>query len=433
MTTRFDAKDEVNYGVQGIKSGYDGVKSDFFIPPCGVEDVDIAVFNLFDKEIQAAVAGQDSADLKKVPVLFAAGEKWALLKKGIPLRDKVNTLIVPLISIMRVQVAQDPSSDTVGRGINQQTGEIVVRRRLSDADRNYQNLINKIFIENQKNVAVSTGDPLVLNQISTDRDVGSNRNEDYVKSSALLKANRKNNIFETIVVPSPQFYSVTYEVNVWTQYTQHANQVMEKIVASLLPQGRAWKLTTPKGYWFMANFESDFQLETNFDDMSTTERYIKQKFTIKVPAYFWATTAPGAPIPVKRYVSSPTINFEINPVTKLDIQVTTTFSDEKDLPDAVDNSMILGSDDPTLPLELEKNSRDDQRRPGWNVKKVQPSNASEIIDANDPALKAYPRGHRPGLYKQIDLGNGKIKYVKIVRVNEATGETVYSAADLNGL
>jgi hypothetical protein len=433
MTTRFDAKDEVNYGVQGIKSGYDGLRSDFSIPSCGIEDVDVAIFNLFEKEIMASVVGQDAGDLKKVPVLFAAGEKWAMLKRGEPLRDKVNTLIIPLITIARIQVSQDAASDTTGRGINQQTGEIVVRRRLSDADRNYQNLINRMFIENQKNAAVSPSDSHVLNQLLTDREVGKDRDADYVKSGALLRSNRKNNIYETIVVPSPQFYNVTYEVNVWTQYTQHANQIMEKIVSSLLPQGRCWKLLTTKGYWFVANLESDFQFETNFEDMSTAERYIKQKFTVKVPAYFWATTAPGAPIPVKRYVSSPIINFEINTVTNLDIEVTTTLEDEAEIPNEVNNNLILGSDDPTLPLELEKNSREDQRYPGWNLKKVVPSNSKETIDMNDPALKTYPRGYKPSVYKKISLGNGKYKYVKIIKTNEATGETVYSAADLSGL
>ena len=433
MTTRFDAKDEVNYGVQGIKSGYDGVRSDFSIPSCGIEDVDVAIFNLFDKEIVASVVGQDTSDLKKVPVLFAAGEKWAMLKRGTPLRDKVNTLIIPLITIARVQIGQDPSSDTVGRGINQQTGEIVIRRRLSEADRNYQNLINRMFIENQKNAAVSPSDSHVLNHLLTSRDVGEDRNTDYVKSGALLRSNRKNNIYETIVVPAPQFYNVTYEVNVWTQYTQHSNQVMEKIVSSLLPQGKCWKLLTPKGYWFIANLEPDFQTETNFEDMSTTERYIKQKFTVKVPAYFWANTAPGAPIPVKKYISSPIVNFEINTVTNLEIEITTTLEDEKELPNAINNSLILGSDDPTLPLEIEKNSRDDQRYPGWNLKKVVPSNSEEKIDMNDPALKSYPRGHKPPLFKKISLGDGKFKYVRILNINEATGETVYSASDLSGL
>ena len=216
MTTRFNAKDNKNYGVSGVPSGYDGnIKPDFSIPSCGVEDVDVALFSLFDKEIQPMVNGQDSADLRKVPIIFAAGEKWALLKRGKPLRDKNNSLILPLITIARTSVSQDMSSDIVGRGINQQTGELVVRRRLDKSDRDYQNIINRFFIQNQTNVAVNPSDPHAETQLTTIRTIGALRDDESVKSGALLQTNRSGNVYETIVVPAPQFYTATYDITIW--------------------------------------------------------------------------------------------------------------------------------------------------------------------------------------------------------------------------
>lgn len=424
MTTRFDAKDEVNYGVQGVKSGYDGLKSDLYIPSCGIEDVDYAVFSLFDKEIQAAIAGE-SSEVKKVPVIFAAGEKWAMLKKGKPIRDRNNTLILPLITIVRTQVTQE-SSDIVGRGINQQTGEIVVKRRLDPSDRNYQNLINRLYIENQQNASVNNGFTLNEIQTTTNRKVGELRDSAFVKSGALLRSNRKNNIFETIVVPSPQFYTAKYEITVWTQYMQHTNQITEKIMSSMLPQASSWKITTTKGYWFVAKVsDGSMNTETNFDDMSSEERFIKVKFELSVPAYLWATSAPGAPVPVKRYVSSPIISFEVVSTQRA--------ASEEAQPEEFQDNFVLGSDDPTLPLDTQGNARDDQRQPGWRTQKVQPINTDGTIDQNDPALLGYPRGYNPAAYRKIDLGNGLVKFVKIIKVNSATGETVYSATDLDGL
>ena len=424
MTTRFDAKDEVNYGVQGVKSGYDGLKSDLYIPSCGIEDVDYAVFSLFDKEIQAAIAGE-SSEVKKVPVIFAAGEKWAMLKKGKPIRDRNNTLILPLITIVRTQVTQE-SSDIVGRGINQQTGEIVVKRRLDPSDRNYQNLINRLYIENQQNASVNNGFTLNEIQTTTNRKVGELRDSAFVKSGALLRSNRKNNIFETIVVPSPQFYTAKYEITVWTQYMQHTNQITEKIMSSMLPQASSWKITTTKGYWFVAKVsDGSMNTETNFDDMSSEERFIKVKFELSVPAYLWATSAPGAPVPVKRYVSSPIISFEVVSTQRA--------ASEEAQPEEFQDNFVLGSDDPTLPLDTQGNVRDDQRQPGWRTQKVQPINTDGTIDQNDPALLGYPRGYNPAAYRKIDLGNGLVKFVKIIKVNSATGETVYSATDLDGL
>jgi hypothetical protein len=419
MTTRFDAQDKNNYGVSGVKSGFDGeVKSDFSIPSCGIEDVDMALFHLFDKEIELMIDGQDSATLKKVPVIFAAGEKWALLKNKKPLRDKTNTLILPLVTIMRSGISQNFPEDIVGRGINQQTGEIIIRRRLDkQVDRNYQNLINRFLIPNQENVAVTDSTRVLTNQPTTDRDIGQLAQEDFVRSGALLVSNKTNNVFETIVIPSPQFYTATYEVTVWAQYTQHMNQIIEKLMSSFLPQAQSWKLITPKGYWFIASVDGgNFNIETNFDDMSTSERYIKCNITLKVPAYVWASSAPGVPVPVKRYVSSPTVDFS------------TTVIDEK-TPEEYQNNTILGSDDPTLPLDDQGNSKSDQRRPGWNSRVVQPSNSIEKVDSNDPALASLPRGLKAGVYRKIKLGN-EVKYVKIITVNPSTGETVYSPTDL---
>lgn len=426
MTTRFDAKDEKNYGVPGVKSGYDGgVKSDLSIPSCGIEDVDVSLFNLFDKEIQLMVGGKDSSDIKKVPVLFAAGEKWALLKKGKPLRDRNNTLILPLVTIMRNQITQDPSTDVAGRGINQQTGEIVIKRRLDKSDRDYQNLINKIFIENQQNVAVNPDNKLILNQIETSRNVGKKRNDSETKAGSFLRQSRKNNIFETIVVPSPQFYTAQYQVTIWTQYTQHLNQISEKLFSSFLPQAQSWKLTTEKGYWFVASVEGgSYTIESNFDDMSSAERFIKYSFNLKVPAYVWASSAPGLPVPVKRYISSPIIDFNVAARAASDPGPGKT--------EEFNDSYVLGSDDPTLPMDEMGNAREDQRRPGWRPQKIQPSNAREKIDQNDPALLGLPRGRNPDSYKKIVIGN-EIKYVRVINSNPTTGETVYSASDLEGL
>ena len=460
MTTRFSAVDQINNGVSGVKSGYDtGLKSDLVIPSCGIEDVDVALFNLFDKEIQPMVGGQDTADLKKVPVIFAAGEKWALLKRGKPIRDKTNTLILPIITIMRTGLAQG-FEDITGRGINQQTGELVIRRRLDTTDRNYQNLLNKSFITSQKNVSVNPNDLVIDNQSITNRKVGESEATLNARRGALLASNIGNNIYETIVVPSPQFYTSTYQITIWTQYTQHMNQIIEKMIASFLPQAQSWKVTTNKGYWFVASTDGGaFDVETNFDDMSSAERFIKCSFTIKIPAYFWISSAPGVPIPVKKYVSSPIIQFTLA---------------QKGLPDPTPDSFeefydnfSIGNDDPTLPLSDQPNSRPDQRRTGSSITplrgKIQTSNpeirptvlnpevdgaalVSATTTSTDPAATTNARGVTPSVYTKTSLpkypstSNSAIevtmgsetKYMKIVSKNPSTGETVYSPTNIAG-
>jgi hypothetical protein len=412
MATRFNNKSVYRLGQAPLPTGYekkDGLP-DLHIPSCGIEDVDVAIFNLFDKEIVAEYGGVNSAPLTKVPVIFAAGEKWAMLKRGRPIRDRNNTLILPLITVMRSELNQTISDDVAGRGINQQVGEIVIRRKLDKSDRDYQALINRYLLPNQQNLAVPP-ESAQPGQVSSRNKLGDLAGTPEAKSGAYLTPNLMNNVYETVVVPTPQFYTAKYQITIWTQYTQHANQILEKIFSSLLPQAQSWRLDTPKGYWFVAKIEDgSLAVETNFDDMSTAERFIKHTFTVAVPAYFFASSAPGVPVPIKRYVSSPVVRFD------------TVTSDSELASSTTDSQYALGSDDPTLPLDLQKNSRKDQGNLGWRPQKVYPivndasADVPESVLIDQPAASTLPRGYA-------------VKEVS----KTSKGETVFSGASLGGL
>lgn len=420
MTTRFKTNSQKYYNQPPLPSGYENSvgSPSLFIPSCGIEDVDAAIFSLFDKEISPQYGGMDSSEVKKTPVIFAAGEKWALLKGGRLLRDKNNTLILPLITIMRTDMNQSVNEDVVGRGINQQVGEIVVKRRLDRTDRDYQRLINRLLIPNQDRLSESTPS----SEISTDKKIGDLSTKKYVKDGALLTPNLVNNVYETIVVPTPQFYTVKYQVTVWTQFTQHANQIMERIFSSFLPQGQSWRLDTDKGYWFVAKVEDgSFGIETNFDDMSQQERYIKHTFNVSVPAYFFVPKTPGNPIPIKRYVSSVSINFDSGfdqPVDPLDPSV----------------GYVLGSDDPTIPLDQMANRTASQQRDGWRQQKIYPV-VADLGRDSDPIELSNRTYNIDPVASSESLSNVRAPRGTLIKVTGRTakGETVYTGASLEGL
>lgn len=353
-----------------IGTGYSNLNdSGVTIPSCGVEDVDVALFNLIDKQLPMFVS-EDSTrrvgNSSRVPVIFAAGEKWALLRKGRPLRDNSGTLILPLITIARTGIEQS-KDDITGRGINQQTGVLTFTRRLAKEDRAYQNLVNKLYIKNQQNVFLPLTEPSeVSQQPRTSRAVGASRNNKDIKDGALLSPQLNRNIFETVEIPAPQFFTAKYEVTIWTQYTQQMNQLLETLMSSFLPQGRCFRLETEKGYWFVAYVDDSYSQDSNFDDMSSQERIIKHKISISVPAYVLASSAPGVPIAVRRRLSS----------------VDVTFETPGDVPSGYP---YLGADDPTLPLVKKSDtSRADGRDTGAGPLGTSPG--------LDPALASYPRG-----------------------------------------
>jgi hypothetical protein len=103
---------------------------------------------LFDKQIgfrNTVIPDGENGPLNinKPYVIFATGERFALVKKLKPPRDKSKQLMLPAISIRRRSITQTPE-DITGRGMNQFTGDIVIKRRLAAQDRDFQNLLNKL-------------------------------------------------------------------------------------------------------------------------------------------------------------------------------------------------------------------------------------------------------------------------------------------------
>lgn len=426
MPTRFNSRSVPRFNVPGLPTGYDGTASgtSLSIPAVGIEDVDAALFNLFDKELtfQVSTSDKNREDLKRVPVIFSSAEKWALAKRSRGLRDLNGSLILPLITVIRTTIQQTPVDDITGRGVNQQTGEIVIRRRLDRSDRGYQNLINRLSIDHQSNLAVATGRQ-DDGQLSTLRATGDLVDDPVVVSGGLMVSDRKNNVFETLVVPAPQFFTSIYEVTFWSQYTVQMVQLLETLITSFLPQGNAWQLNTPNGYWFIATVDGNvYNSENNADDMSQEERIIKHKFTVKVPGYILASKVPGAPIPIKRYVSSPTVSFDVG-----------LNAGEQPGDDSIDDP-FLGADDPTLPMTDSGGRRRDQRRVGQT--RLYPN--VDDVPADDPARTSVPRGQALARYKKVKtLGrNGKevISLVRVTSTNRFTGETTFApGVDLGGL
>ena len=131
MSTRYSKTSNHEFDT---RQGYEGstAPEDFTIPSCTIEDVDKAVFNLFEKDIPLYfLIGKET---RRIPVIFATGERFAILRRRQPLRDENSVVILPLISIMRTSVDQKPS---IGNG-PQQTLPQVIKRRLSKEDPKYQ-------------------------------------------------------------------------------------------------------------------------------------------------------------------------------------------------------------------------------------------------------------------------------------------------------
>ena len=250
---------------------------DFEIPNCTVEDVDRALFSLFDKELPFAYNHKEG--LRRAPVVFATGERFAVLRRKEPLRDRAGALVLPLVSIMRTGIEQVP---TMGAGTSQSI-DITIRKRLSSKDPLYQRMINKVNIKNSDDLAsntakVSNATGSLPGRIATRR--AGHHEAMPIREEELLTPDLGNNIFEVITMPPPKYYTAKYEVTFWAQYTT------QMYVAEALTPGN------------------------NFDDFTDSERLVKYSFEITVPAYIIGSAYKGAPNRLRRYLSAPQIAFD---------------------------------------------------------------------------------------------------------------------------
>jgi len=339
--------------------GFEGndTPGDIEIPPCTVEDVDRSVFNLFDKQLPFQ-AKSNSEGIKRIPVIFATGERFAVLRRKEPLRDKTGAIILPLISIMRSGINQDPDNGISGG----QTSPIVIKRRLSKDNPIYKRLINENRLKNQDENADASHNLTPVGGGAIPGTIGTRRTPPHQsqesRSGNLLKPQLSNNIYETLTIPPVKYYTATYNITFWSQYTQEMNNMLMTIM-SLYQNNhrRTFKLETDKGYWFVGYASSELNPENNTDDFKDQERLIRCSFEIKVNAYIIAPQYPGSPSYIRRYVSAPTIEFDtfstigkiiVNPQTvqRNDPNVFVLedlYSETNDLPDTGDASSIVNS------------------------------------------------------------------------------------------
>jgi len=291
----------------------------YTLPPCTIEDVDRALFNLFDKDL--ALFYKTKSNTKPVPVIFATGERFAILRRKKPLRDKAGSIILPLISIMRSGIEQTPGKG----GATNQTSNITIKKKLSPEDPSYQRLLNKEGLQHQDDRADSSHFNLAANggtganpgTVATRRPTTIPSSD--VRSGKLIGTNKLgNNFYEIYIIPPPKYFTATYEVTFWTQYTQQMNSLLMNMMTSYHSLGaNGFRIESDKGYYFVAYVDPALNSGNNFDDFSDNERIVKYSFNVQVQGYVVNPTYPGSPTAVRKYISAPQISFDMTQVSAI--------------------------------------------------------------------------------------------------------------------
>lgn len=217
-----------------------------------LEDIDTAFFDFFDKSLDIHVE-DNNGNNKKVPVIIASSERWAIMKGNkTKIRDSANTLVLPIISVRRLDFEKVQDAWALGRYFK---------------TIGYTKVVNEFDTVNRAN------------------SFNARRMNNLVPTNNMLE---KAPVYEMIEIPYPIFVKINYSVNIWTQYIIDMNNILEKIWAKTNDSAAGSnqiQICSRTDNKYVAFLEQNATNESNVEDYSDAERIIRTTLQFKVLAY----------------------------------------------------------------------------------------------------------------------------------------------------
>ena len=195
-----------------------------------LKDVDTAVLNHVKNVMKPIV--KEANETFKIPVYYGNEERWKAVRKRGVLRDKNNSLILPLIMLRRTELTRNDLSG--------QSFQHDVRRKYVDVVRN-----SRWSKDNQ------------YDRFSVQQGV--------------------QPVYENIVTGMPNYADITYEFVLWTNFIEQMNPLVESFVDQ---SNTYWGDGTNTKFLCQLESISDAS-EMNQDG----ERFIKSTFSVTSKAY----------------------------------------------------------------------------------------------------------------------------------------------------
>jgi len=237
-----------------------------------VEDIDRGVLRWFDRVVDAHVLTPKN-EKQKVAVTFASGERWVMASDRKGIRDRDGRLILPVIQIKRS--GMDPITNMSALGAN----------------------VPRLQISRQVH-----GKSSQLQNADYSRPISSRR----INDSA---------VYEVWTVPFPVTMVVKYSIRVQASFSQHVNDVIEKVMSKLeffdvpsfvislegldrqegIQQGQGssellsedhapYESRQPLDtYYAVGYLDGDLGDDGNLEEFTDQERIVQVRFDFKVP------------------------------------------------------------------------------------------------------------------------------------------------------
>jgi hypothetical protein len=181
-------------------------------PSCTIYDIDNAIMSFLSDIVRPEIV--DNNAMVGVPIVYANAEKWAQIQAKGYMYDYNDRLLTPLISVKRNSITE--------------------RDTLKQLDVNWSPEVDNDFARNT---------------LTFQAQYTKNNRYDRFSVAQGIKPPR-----EIYVSNIPQFVDVSYDIIIWTEYTEQLNSIVEQIIPM---GGYAWGTT-----WKFITSIQDYSFET---------------------------------------------------------------------------------------------------------------------------------------------------------------------------
>ena len=234
------------------------------LAPSTLETIDGAVLNFINEELNLSVESNEG--FKKVPVLWVTAERAYQIKHNKDLRDKEETLVLPLITVNRASVTKEPDfrgpvyanlypyPDATG-------GTITLARTI-----------------NQKKTA-EFQNAYANRKYGTDKNVASKM---YNTNKRNMSAQRV--VYETITMPLPVWVKCTYQISLRAEYQQQMNTLITPFF-TVAGNSRMPERVVNEGHAYEAFIDGSFSDNANKADLGMAQRNYETVVSMDVLGY----------------------------------------------------------------------------------------------------------------------------------------------------
>lgn len=223
-----------------------------------LENIDVGIYEYIDETLNFHVTS--NGGFKKVPVIWLSAERAFQIKSDVSLRDSSGKLRLPIMTINRASVTKDPSF----KGAYQA-----------------HNFLPSTGPRGYKNNSYLVGRRIV--QVKSSEFMENDLNKETLGKNNTGHTSIKKIVYEEVYAPIPVYVSITYSINIRTEYQQQMNELITPFI-SLTGQINSF-VFEKNGYRYEAFIQQDFNQDNNTNNLGEDERYFSTKIDIKVLGY----------------------------------------------------------------------------------------------------------------------------------------------------